>query len=70
MAGRIDGQTDRFVFLNGFRDSMHLSLSKLWEVVKDIETWPAAARGFTKSQTQLSEGTTTTVNQSMICRKE
>ena len=36
-------------------DSMGMSLSKLWEIVKDREAWRAAVRGVTKSQTQLSD---------------
>ena len=32
-------------------DSMDMSLSKLWEIVKDRETWGAAAHGVTKSDT-------------------
>ena len=34
---------------------MDMSLSKLREMVKDRETWPAAVPGVTKSQTQLSD---------------
>ena len=32
-------------------DTMDISLSKLWEIVKDGEPWHAAAHGVTKSQT-------------------
>ena len=35
-------------------DSMDMSLSKLWEIVKDREAWPAAIHGIAKNQTQLS----------------
>ena len=46
-------------WLNGITDSMDMSFSKLWETVKDRETWHAAVRGFTKSQTWMSGWTTT-----------
>ena len=38
---------------------MGMSLSKLREIVKDREAWFAAVHGLTKSQTQLSNWTTT-----------
>ena len=39
---------------------MDMNLSKLWEIVEDRGAWCVAIHGVTKSQTQLSNGTTTT----------
>ena len=41
--------------LHGITESMDMSLSKLWETVKDREAWHASAHGITKSQTRLSD---------------
>ena len=37
--------------LDGITDSMDMSLSKLWQIVKDREAWNVAIHGVTKSQT-------------------
>ena len=44
---------------DGIIDSMDVSLSKLWEIVKEREAWCAAVHGVPKSQTQLINGTIT-----------
>ena len=41
-------------WLDGIIYSMDMGLSKLWEVVKDRETWHASAHGVTNRRTQLS----------------
>ena len=57
MLGKTEGKRrrgQRIRWLDSVTDSMDMSLSKLWDIVKDRETWSAGVHGVTKSQTQLS----------------
>ena len=58
MLGKAEGRRrrgqQRMRLLDGITDSVDMSLSKLWEIVKDRESCHAVVHEVTKSQTRLS----------------
>ena len=65
MLRKIEGRKrrgwQRTRWLDDITDSMDMNLSKLQDMVKDREAWRAAFHGVTKSWTQLSDWTTTSI---------
>ena len=57
----------RMRWLESITGSRDMSLSKLWEIVKDREAWHAVVQGVTRSQTWLSDWTTAIIPEARYC---